>query len=255
MRRLVAILRTLSAIIFFVVYVSVFIIFSVLTLRRWNLRLSGPFLRSYGRVSLWLLGIPLVLKNEWPFAEDEPRVVIVNHQSTLDIVWFCAITPGRLGAVGKRELRRVPVLNLAWWALRLFYVDRSNRESAIRTMQIAAQNTIKHKRSVSLSPEGTRSETGQILPFKKGVFHIAVAGGLPIYPVVMCGAAEAMPKHTLWAYPHPITLRFLPPISTQDWDTEQLDAHIESIRQQMIEAYVELRAEAGLPELPLVAQG
>lgn len=250
MRTLIAVVRTLVAFSFFAVYVTSFFIFSVLTLRRWNLRVSGPILRFFGRVTLKLLGIPLALVNEWPFETDEARVVIVNHQSTLDVVWFCAVCPGRMGSVGKRELIWVPVLNLAWWAFRLFLVDRSNNESAIITMKQAAENTIRHRRSVALAPEGTRSKDARILPFKKGVFHLALEGRLPIYPIVMCGAAEAMPKHSLIAYPHPITLHFLPPVSTQDWDRDRLDEHIAVIRDQMSDAYVELRARAGLPPVP-----
>ena len=129
MSRLISVARTLMAFCFFSVYVTSFFIFSVLTLRRWNLRLSGPILRIFGRVTLKILGIPLVLMNEWPFEEDEARVVIVNHQSTLDVVWFCAVCPSRMGSVGKHELIWVPVLNLAWWAFRLFLIDRSDHES------------------------------------------------------------------------------------------------------------------------------
>jgi 1-acyl-sn-glycerol-3-phosphate acyltransferase len=116
-------------------------------------------------------------------------------------------------------------------------------------MKAATENTIKYRRSVSLAPEGTRSKDARILPFKKGVFHLAMEGRLPIYPVVMCGAAEAMPKHTFWAYPRPISLRFLPPISTEEWTRETLDEEIEAIRAQMVTTYEALRAEEGLPPL------
>lgn len=249
MRTLIAALRSGTAFLFFSVYVFLLLIFSLLTWRRFNQRLSGKMLRFFGRSMLKILGIPLILKNEWPFAEDEPRVVIVNHQSTLDIIWFCAVTPNRLGTVGKREIAWVPVLNVAWWSFRFFYVDRGRREAAIKTMQLAAQNTVLHKRSVTLSPEGTRSADGRMLPFKKGVFHLAIAARLPIYPMVMCGAGEAMPKHTWIAYPHPIHVHFLPKIMTDDWDADRLDEHIAEVRAQMVQAYQELRQDAGLPHL------
>ena len=249
MPTLIATLRTIIAFVFFAVYMGLFFLFSVCTWRRWNLRLSGPVLRFFGRVSLKILGIPLILMNEWPFGEDEPRVVIVNHQSTLDVVWFCALCPNRLGSVGKRELIWVPFLNLTWWALRLFLIDRSHHESAILTMSQATENTIRYRRSVALAPEGTRSKDARILPFKKGVFHLAIEGRLPIYPIVMCGAAEAMPKHSLIAYSRPITVQFLPAISTQDWERDHLDEHIAEVQQQMNEVYIELRAQAGLPPI------
>lgn len=207
-------------------------------------------MRFFGRTALKILGVPLIFRNEWPFTKEEPRVVIVNHQSTLDVLWFAAISPDRIGAVGKRELIYIPPMNLAWWAFRLFLIDRSNREAAIRTMRAATENTIKYRRTVALAPEGTRSKTGHLLPFKKGAFHLALEARLPIYPVVMCGAAEAMPKHTFWAYPKPINLRFLPAIPTSDWSVERLDEHIAEVHSVMSEAYEKLREEAGLPQLP-----
>ena len=245
----IAFIRTLSAFGFLMLSLLGFGIFSLITWRRWTLELSGPLLRLIGRVMLKMIGIPVTLVNEWPFAEDEPRVVIVNHQSTLDIVWFSSISPNRVGAVGKRELIWVPIFNIGWWAFKLFWIDRSNRKSAIETMQRATDNTIKYRRSVGLAPEGTRSKTGELLPFKKGAFHLALTGRLPIYPVVMCGAAEAMPKHTFCAYPKPIHIRFLPPISTKEWELERLDEHIADVRSQMSDAYHELRAHAGLHPL------
>ncbi len=246
---LLAIIRSFFAIIFFATFLSTMIIFSVLTWRRWILPVSGPVLRFFGRTTLKILGIPLVLTNEWPFAEDEARVVIVNHQSTLDIIWFSAVTPNRIGAIGKRELIWVPLMNVGWWAFRHFLIDRTDRESAIRTMRAATENTKKYSRSLALAPEGTRSKNGHILPFKKGAFHLAIDARLPIYPVVMCGAGESMPKHTFWAYPTPIHLQFLPPISTVDWEIERLDEHIAEVHDLMSIAYRELRASAGLPQL------
>ena len=254
MSHIFAMLRTLLTIGFFILFLCVTLVFSVLTWRKWNLRLSGPVLRFLGRSCLKILGTPLRLKDPWPFTEDEARVVIINHRSTLDVLWFAAICPNRVGAIGKKELIWIPFMNLGWWAFRLFLIDRSDREAAIKTMKVATENTVKHKRSVSLAPEGTRSKTGHILPFKKGAFHLALEARLPIYPVVMCGAAEAMPKHTFWAYPRPISLRFLEPISTMDWSIENLDQHISDVQQKMSDAYLKLREEEGLPQLPPLSQ-
>ena len=254
MSHLFAIFRSLLTFGFFVLFLSITLILSVLTWRRWNLRLSGPILRRFGKLSLKILGVPLHLTNSWPFEEDEPRVVIINHQSTLDVLWFAAICPNRLGAIGKKELIWIPPMNIGWWSFRFFLIDRSNRESAIRTMKAATENTIKYKRSVSLAPEGTRSKNGHVLPFKKGAFHIALDAKIPIYPIVMCGAAEAMPKHTFWAYPRPISLRFLPPVSTENWSLENLDQHIAEVQKSMSDAYLKLRDDVGLPQLPPLSQ-
>ena len=207
-------------------------------------------MRFFGRTSFRILGIKLSFKTDWPFNSDQPCVIIVNHQSTLDVLLAAAICPNRVGAIGKKELVWIPFMNLAWWSMRLFLVDRSTHVAAVRTIKAATDNTLKYKRAVMLAPEGTRSKTGELLPFKKGAFHIALEGKLPVYPVVFSGAAEAMPKHTFWAYPTPITAHFLPPVSTDDWTRETLDQHIEAIHQEMNKAYLTLRSEMKLPLLP-----
>lgn len=250
MRTLIAMIRSLLALGFFVTYLSAFIVFSIITFRRWSLRIAGPLLRFFGRSSFKILGIDLSFKTELPFVDAGPCVIIVNHQSTLDVLLAASICPNRVGAIGKKELIWVPFMNLAWWSMRLFLVDRSNHEAAVRTIKAATENTLKYNRAVMLAPEGTRSKTGELLPFKKGAFHIALQGKLPIYPVVFSGAAESMPKHTFWAYPTPITAQFLPPISTDDWTRETLDQHIEAIHQDMNRAYLALRSEMDLPLLP-----
>lgn len=250
MRTIIAIIRSLAALSFFIVYLTVFIVFSILTLRRWSLHLGAPLMRFFGRTTLKIVGAPLIFKNDWPFTDEKPCVVIVNHQSTLDVLLAASICPNRAGAIGKKELIWVPFMNLAWWSLRLFMVDRSNHEAAVRTIKEATENTLKHKRAVMLAPEGTRSKNAELLPFKKGAFHIALEGKLPIYPVVFSGAAEAMPKYTFWAYPQPIMAEFLPMVSTEDWTRETLDQHIQAIHRDMNQAYLKLRHEMDLPLLP-----
>ena len=115
--RLIALVRVLITLLFFTIVCFSFILFSILTFRYWSESLSGPFLRFWGKGTLFLLGIPLHAE-KWPFEKDEARVVLCNHQSTLDIVWACALSPNRLGGLGKKELIWVPLLNLMWWALR-----------------------------------------------------------------------------------------------------------------------------------------
>lgn len=250
MKTLIAIVRSLLGLVFFIIYLSLFVLFSIITLRYWSVQLAGPAMRFFGRTCLKVVGIKQHFVNDWPFDKEEARVVIVNHQSTVDVLLAASVCPNRAGAVGKKELIWIPLMNIAWWSLRMFRIDRSNRESAIRTIQYATKHTIKQKRSMMLAPEGTRSKTGELLPFKKGAFYIALEGKLPIYPVLFCGAAEVMPKHAYWAYPKPIWVKFLPPVSTEDWTLENMNEKIEQIHKDMNEQYLALRAEMNLPALP-----
>ena len=245
----IRVLRIIIAFAFFIIAMTLLFAFSLLTWRRYSEEISGPALRAWGKTSLWILGIKLVTHGEWPFKERVPRLGIVNHLSTLDIVWAAAVCPNAFSCIGKRELRWVFPFNIGWWSFRLYYIDRKNRESAIATLKRAARDMVETKRTVMMAPEGTRSRDGRMLPFKKGAFHFAISERLPIYPGVAAGVSELMPKGTFIPKPGTIHVRFLDPVDTSDWDEARLDEHIKEVRDQMERAYVELRAKAGLPTL------
>jgi 1-acyl-sn-glycerol-3-phosphate acyltransferase len=92
-------------------------------------------------------------------------------------------------------------------------IDRSNRESAFRSLKRAAQ-IIRNGTSVLIFPEGTRSEDGRIQSFKLGGFVLAVDAGVPVVPLVVRGTQAIMPKHRLAIRPGPVTLEVLDPIET-----------------------------------------
>jgi len=224
-------------------------LFSVVTLRRYSDRVSGPLLRWWGRVSLRLLGLTMEVQGARPFAARAPRVSIVNHLSTLDVVVASAICPDAFSCVGKRELRWVFPFNVGWWSLRLYYIDRKNHESALKTLDEAAADMVARGRTVMMAPEGTRSPDGRMGPFKKGAFHLALRARLPIYPIVFAGLSEAMPKGALVPRPGAVKVRFLPPVETRDWRPEELNERIAEVHGAMDRAYHELRDELGLPDL------
>ena len=90
-------------------------------------------------------------------------------------------------------------------------------------------------KSVCLSPEGTRSVTDKLAPFKKGAFHLAMQAGVPIVPVVFRNVLDAMPKDALVVRPATIEAVVLPPIETSSWTLETLDAEIEAVRQRYLD--------------------
>lgn len=243
------ILRLTTAFAFFIFTMVLVFAFSLLTWRRYSEVISGPALRLWGKISLKILGIKLITHGEWPFSERIPRLVIVNHLSTLDIVWAATVCPNAFSCIGKRELRWVFPFNIGWWSFRLYYIDRKDRESAITTLKQAARDMVESNRTVMMAPEGTRSPDGRMLPFKKGAFHFAISEHLPICPMVAAGVSELMPKGTLIPKPGVLHVEFMEPISTQAWQEGQLDEHISEVRSKMEKTYLALRVKANLPEL------
>jgi 1-acyl-sn-glycerol-3-phosphate acyltransferase len=125
-------------------------------------------------------------------ASGETFLVMSNHQSLYDIpVLFRVIGPN-LRMIAKKELFRVPVFGGALEASGFIAIDRSNRHAAIRSLERAC-NLLANGTHVWIAPEGTRSVTGALLPFKKGAFHLALESGLPIMPVTLQGTRNVLP--------------------------------------------------------------
>ena len=94
----------------------------------------------------------------------------------------------------------------------------------------------KERLHVFMYPEGSRARDGRLLPFKKGVVHLALQTGLPIVPMVTEGAHKAWEKATLALRKVPITIRFLEPIDTSGWTEDKLEEHLADLRQRFIDA-------------------
>jgi 1-acyl-sn-glycerol-3-phosphate acyltransferase len=122
---------------------------------------------------------------------NETYLVMSNHQSLYDIpVLFFVIGPN-VRMVTKKELFRVPVFGGALEAAGFISIDRSDRDRAIRSLD-EARALLAGGTHVWIAPEGTRSRTGQLLPFKKGAFYLAFEAGLPILPVTLKGTRDVL---------------------------------------------------------------
>jgi 1-acyl-sn-glycerol-3-phosphate acyltransferase len=122
----------------------------------------------------------------------ETYLVMSNHQSLYDIpVLFQAIGPN-VRMIAKRELFHVPIFGGALSAAGFVAIDRRDRRSAIQSLD-HARDVVASGTHVWIAPEGTRSLTGELLPFKKGAFYLAFEGKLLILPVTLSGTREALP--------------------------------------------------------------
>lgn len=147
----------------------------------------------------------------------EPLVVMSNHQSFYDIpVLFCAV-PGRLRMVAKRELYQVPIFGAAMRSAGFIEIDRQNRARAIESLG-ASRQLLERGIRVWIAPEGTRSPSGKLGPFKSGGFHLALAEEVRILPVALDGTREVLPAHALSVRKGKhVTATLLPPIDTREF--------------------------------------
>ncbi|GLH71270.1 hypothetical protein GETHPA_28030 [Geothrix rubra] len=122
-------------------------------------------------------------------------VFIGNHTSQFDPPLLISTLPSRPVFVAKKELARVPFLGWVIWLADFIFIDRDRRESALRSLAAAARR-IHDGQSLAAFPEGTRSATGGLLPFKKGVFALAFEAGVPVVPLAIHGGREILPRGT-----------------------------------------------------------
>lgn len=168
-----------------------------------------------------------------------PYVMVVNHQSLFDLM-VTGFLHHPAKYLGKASVFSVPVFG---WALKIageVPVERGSRTSGSQAL-FELRRWLARGVSVCLFPEGTRSPDGKIAPFKLGAFNLAIQTHCPIAPIVLSGARDLLPKHSLiFQREARIRLRVLPPVSTLGLDSSDALELAERIRAQMIAALEEM---------------
>jgi 1-acyl-sn-glycerol-3-phosphate acyltransferase len=149
----------------------------------------------------WFCRIPFALQG-WERMPDairegrQPVIFMSNHESQMDPPVLIAALPLPAVYLAKKELQYFPFIGWAAWAAGVIFIDRGDRERALRSIHAAALE-IRGGKSVVIFPEGTRSRDGQLLPFKKGGFALAQEAGVPIIPIATMGGFQVLPRGTL----------------------------------------------------------
>lgn len=156
-------------------------------------------------------------------------VFCANHQSNVDPpVLFDALHP-MVHILYKAELNSLPLLARAFRVGGFIPVDRRNKEAAMRSIEAGAES-IRSGNSFLIFPEGTRSRTAELLPFKKGGFIMAIKAQSPIVPVAVQGGRAAMHKGSMIVRPVTVSIRIGEPIETSGLSLSQRDALIAQVR-------------------------
>ena len=168
--------------------------------------------------------------------DGEQYVFISNHRSYLDTAALFRYAGRRIGIVAKKELLKVPVMGQGMGFVNVIAIDRSNPERAKESMD-KARRVIETGYSFGVFAEGTRALPGELLPFKKGAFHLALQTGARIIPVVFENTDVMMGKKSGVMFPGTIEMRLLPPIETEGRDvtvllTETREAIADELRQK-----------------------
>ncbi|KAK5080918.1 1-acylglycerol-3-phosphate O-acyltransferase [Lithohypha guttulata] len=209
--------------------------------------------RSFKYVGKIMMGVEFDIEpgGQEILDKTKPAVIVANHQTELDILMLGSLFPQSCSVTAKKSIARIPLLG--WYMLLsgTVFIDRANRAQAMKAFERAAKTMKERQQSVFMFPEGTRSYSREpmLLPFKKGAFHMAVQGQVPIIPAVAenysyildvkarrfnAGRARIRGKKTL----HECDL--LRPIETKGKTAADVDALLEETRGVMLKALHEM---------------
>jgi 1-acyl-sn-glycerol-3-phosphate acyltransferase len=181
---------------------------------------------------LWLSGIRYQIHGAEHIQRHRAAVYAVNHASNVEPpILFVSLRDlfPRLRILYKAELRKLPVLTSAFDLAGFVPLERANRDQSLPAIERAAQ-ALREGNSFLIFPEGTRSRTGELLPFKKGGFIMAIKAQAPVVPVAISGARAAMRKGSPIIYPVTVRVRFGEPIETAGLVIEDRDQLMTAVR-------------------------
>ena len=169
-------------------------------------------------------------------------IYMCNHQSNFDIPVLLAHLKVQFRWLAKAELFRIPLFGFAMRRAGYISIDRTDRQAAFISLKTAAK-TIREGASVIIFPEGTRSPDGNISPFKKGGFVMALDSGVPIVPVILHGTRAIMSKKKLRIVPGTVLVEITEPIDISGYTRENKEALMDRIRNIICEAFEKNRTE------------
>lgn len=165
----------------------------------------------------WIIGAPIEVEISPKAAElfdsKKGAILMSNHSSDLDITVCFVACPTPIVFLSKASIRKIPLLGEANARVGTVFVERGNKESSLKAIRTLV-NTVKNGRSVVVYPEGTRSKTGEILPFKNGGFHLAVQAKAPVIPMHISGTHKRLPpgSFSIQKFSDPIIVKYGDPI-------------------------------------------
>ena len=210
---------------------------------------------DYGRkVGAWVappLGFKVRVTNPERLDDVRPCIFIANHQSMLDVPVMAAVFRPDSVIIAKKEVVNVPFFGWLYDATGNIRIDRKDTRSAIGGLKEAEAAIVARKVAVWIFPEGTRGKApGELLPFKKGAFQMALHTGAPLVPVV---SAPLKPRSDIVARrlaPNEVEIRVLEPISVEGLGENDLPALMAEARRRMSAALLEMCAERGITPPP-----
>ena len=187
-------------------------------------------MRAWGRPILWLQGVRVKVEGREHLEATGAKLVLYNHQSTLDLFLMAAIAPPHALALYKADFHDIPLIGRAMRALGMVPVRLGNARQAVLDTYAAGRTARTTGATLMIAPEGARSAAGELQAFRAGAFRVAQREGLPIVPLVLHGAHDLLPRTSVIIRAGALVAEALPPIDTSGWDAEHLRERATEVR-------------------------
>lgn len=188
------------------------------------------FTANWTQTLLAASGVQLNVVGRENLTAQRPAVFLFNHRNNFDPVITCSLVRDNFTGVAKKELENDPLVGSLGRLIDAVFIDRDDAKAAVESLhkvEEAARNGL----SIVIAPEGTRLDTFEVGPFKKGPFRIAMAANVPIVPVVIRNAEVIAARDSSTMNPGTVDIAVFPPISVADWNSENLEERIAEVRQ------------------------
>ncbi|NWX40863.1 PLCA acyltransferase, partial [Steatornis caripensis] len=185
----------------------------------------------------YIFGITIVVKGKENLRTKKPFVLVLNHQTSLDMMVMMEILPSRCVPIAKKEILYMGPFGLACWLSGLVFIDRKKREESITTLTELAHSLRKENFCVLIFPEGTRNDGGSMLPFKRGAFQLAVKAQVPIIPVVISSYCDFYNQKERRFTPGRSIIQILPEVETLGLGPDDVPKLTEQVRDSMLTVF------------------
>lgn len=210
------------------------------------------FTSTFSQLLLATSGVHLNVVGKENLTAQRPAVFIFNHRNQVDPVIAGALVRDNWVAVGKKELKNDPMMGTMGRLLDGVFIDRDDPVAAVETLHTVEERA-RNGLSIVIAPEGTRLDTTEVGPFKKGAFRMAMAVGIPIVPIVIRNAEIVASRNSTTINPGTVDVAVFPPIPVDDWTLETLPDRIDEVRQLYLDTLREWPVDE-LPEVSLYAE-
>ncbi|MFN8227246.1 MAG: HAD-IB family hydrolase/lysophospholipid acyltransferase family protein [Mycobacterium sp.] len=205
------------------------------------------FTGNWGPALLAASGVKLNVLGRENLTAQRPAVFIFNHRNNFDPIITSVLVRDNFTGVGKKELESDPVVGTLGKLLDAVFIDRDDAKSAVAELG-RVEDLARKGLSVVIAPEGTRLDTTEVGPFKKGPFRIAMAAGIPIVPIVIRNAEVIGSRDSSLMNPGTVDVAVFPPVSVADWTVDDLVERIAGIRQLYLDTLKNWPADT-LPDI------